>query len=321
MSRQKKIIFGSVVVIVALLVGMFGHGMWKKQEQKKVNSKSEGKTQEDIYVNYQGKKYEYNHQLKNILFMGIDKSDEFSEQEVGKGGQSDVLILLSMNKEDQTTTLLEISRDAMVDVKTYDMNGKYLGKERSQITTQFAYGDGKHRSCRMTKEVVSELLYGVPIDSYIALGIEGVRNLTDAIGGVKITVPEDYTEINPLFEKGATLVLNGEQAEQYVRTRDIEKTGSNNDRMKRQTQFIEALVYQLQGKEFGWYQEVFEEIEKYIVTDLSVEEMKRLSAYQMKEPIEMVPGEVQQGEKHDEFIVDNEKLQEMIIKLFYKPKE
>lgn len=41
----------------------------------------------------------------------------------------------------------------------------------------------------------------------------------------------------------------------------------------------------------------------------------------MKETIEKVPGEVKQGEEHDEFIVDNEKLRDLVIKLFYKPVE
>lgn len=54
---------------------------------------------------------------------------------------------------------------------------------------------------------------------------------------------------------------------------------------------------------------------------MSIDEMERLSGYEMKKPIEVVPGEVQAGEKHDEFIVDNQKLQEMIIKLFYKQKK
>ena len=78
-----------------------------------------------------------------------------------KGGQSDALILLSTNKEDKTTTLLEISRDSMTDVKTYDLNGEYLGKERAQITIQYAYGDGEQRSCQLTKEAVSNLLYEI----------------------------------------------------------------------------------------------------------------------------------------------------------------
>ena len=248
MNKQKKVIIGSVLVIVLLVGGLFGYGEWNRRKGEEANADAGERTQEDLYVTYQGKQYEYNHNLKNILFIGVDKSDEFTEQQVGKGGQSDALILLSTNKEDKTTTLLEISRDSMTDVKTYDLNGEYLGKERAQITIQYAYGDGEAESCQLTKEAVSNLLYEIPISSYLALSIEGVKELTDAVGGVQITVPEDYTEINPLFEKGATLVLNGEQAEQYVRKRDIDKTGSNNERMERQSQFIEALVYQLQGK-------------------------------------------------------------------------
>lgn len=318
MNKQKKVIIGSVLVIVLLVGGLFGYGEWNRRKGEEANADAGERTQEDLYVTYQGKQYEYNHNLKNILFIGVDKLDEFTEQQVGKGGQSDALILLSTNKEDKTTTLLEISRDSMTDVKTYDLNGEYLGKERAQITIQYAYGDGEAESCQLTKEAVSNLLYEIPISSYLALSIEGVKELTDAVGGVQITVPEDYTEINPLFEKGATLVLNGEQAEQYVRKRDIDKTGSNNERMERQSQFIEALVYQLQGKDTSWYRQIFKEIEEYVVTDMSIDEMERLSGYEMKKPIEVVPGEVQAGEKHDEFIVDNQKLQEMIIKLFYK---
>lgn len=318
MNKQKKVIIVSILLVVLLVGSLFGYGGWKKYKEKEVNVDAGEKTQEDIYVTYQGKKYEYNHDLKNILFIGVDKSDEFVEQEVGKGGQSDVLILLSMNKQDGKTTLLEISRDSMTDIKMYDANGEYLGKERAQITMQYAYGDGEEKSCQLTKTAVSDLLYEIPISSYLALSIEGMRELTDAVGGVEITVPEDYTDINPLFEKGATLVLNGEQAEQYIRTRDVDKTGSNNERMKRQSQFIEALVYQFQGKEVSWYKQIFEKVEEHVITNISIDEIERLSECEMKKPIEMVPGKVQQGEEHDEFIVDNEKLQDLVIKLFYK---
>ena len=40
--------------------------------------------------------------------------------------------------------------------------------------------------------------------------------------------------------------------------------------------FIEALVYQLQGKDTSWYRQIFKEIEEYVVTDMSIDEMERL---------------------------------------------
>ena len=80
------------------------------------------------------------------MFIGVDKLDEFTEQQVGKGGQSDALILLSTNKEDKTTTLLEISRDSMTDVKTYDLNGEYLGKERARLRYSMRMEMGRQRA-------------------------------------------------------------------------------------------------------------------------------------------------------------------------------
>lgn len=319
MSKQKKIVITYIAVVVfvfAAIVGVRFLRQWQAaQEAEEVSER----TQSDRYITYEGKKYKYNYNLRNILFLGVDKADEFTEQEAGRGGQSDTLILLSMNKEDKTTTLLEISRDTMTDIRVYDINGKYLAKERAQITLQYAYGDGKNKSCRMTKETVEELLYGIPINSYIALGVDGIAVVTDLMGGVRITVPEDYTYIDPEFQKDAELVLRGEQAERYVRYRDTNESGSNNQRMERQTQFLQALAKQLQGKDLSWYQSVIAGAESYITTNVSMSEIEKLMQYTMKEQVAVVPGKIRQGKQHDEFIADNKKLQEMIVKMFYKP--
>lgn len=316
MSRQKKILTVYIVIVVVLIGGILGFRIRKTQNTEEESS---GHTQEERYVTYNGKKYEYNYNLRNILFLGVDREEAMTEREAGRGGQSDTLILLIADKEDKTTTLLEISRDTMADIRIYDTDGNYLSTERAQITLQYAYGDGRQKSCHMTKEAVSNLLYGIPISSHVALSVDGIATVTDLIGGVKMTIPEDYTTIDPAFQKGTELVLNGRQAERYVRYRDTNVTGSNNQRMERQTQFLQALARKLQGKDFSWYQKLMKGAKAYITTDISTDEVERLTQYQMKEKVEIVPGTVRQGEKHDEFVVDNEKLQELVIKLFYKP--
>lgn len=40
--------------------------------------------------------------------------------------------------------------------------------------------------------------------------------------------------------------------------------------------------------------------------------------YKLEGEVDKVPGTVRQGEKYDEFVVDNEKLQEKVVKTFYK---
>ncbi|MFQ7526641.1 MAG: hypothetical protein ACLRMN_02680 [Mediterraneibacter gnavus] len=53
--------------------------------------------------------------------------------------------MLVLDTEEKKTTLLEISRDTMADVKIYGLEGDYLSTETAQIATQYAYGDGEMR--------------------------------------------------------------------------------------------------------------------------------------------------------------------------------
>jgi anionic cell wall polymer biosynthesis LytR-Cps2A-Psr (LCP) family protein len=150
--------------------------------------------------------------------------------------------------------------------------------------------------------------------------MEGFSKITDELGGVKITMTEDYTHINPAFKKGETVTLNGEMAQQYVRYRDTNVSGSNNERMERQSLFIEALVQQLQEEMQGTKDvvQLYKKMEPYMVTDISEGELKKMINYKLEGEVDKVPGTVRQGEKYDELVVDNEKLQEKVVKTFYK---
>lgn len=321
MKKQKYIILGIITLILVAIAGTLAYrAIQMKGKQNVSHNEYMDDTQEQKYITYKGKKYKYNYNLKTILFMGIDKEGEIKEHKVGAGGQTDSLLLLVMDTEQKKISTLAISRDTMTDIKTYDMNGEHLSTEREQIALQYAYGDGGKKSCVLTTQAVSNLLYQIPIHSYLALTMEGFSYLTDELGGVDITIPENYTHINPIFEKGKTVTLNGKTAQQYVRFRNTNVTGSNIERMERQSQFVEALVKKLQAEITGTKKiaQFYHKLEPYMVTDLSEDELGKMLQYKIEKTIETVPGSVQQSEKYDEFIVDNEKLQEKVIKLFYK---
>ena len=57
----------------------------------------------------------------------------------------------------------------MVGIDIYDVTGNKLMTEEGQIALQYAYGDGAEESCRLTSEKVSDLMYGVNVDSYFSL--------------------------------------------------------------------------------------------------------------------------------------------------------
>lgn len=321
MKKKKYVILGIVTVLLVTVVGVLAYRM--QQDKKKEKIKYDGYTdenQETNYITYKGEKYKYNYNLRTVLFMGIDKEGEIEEKKVGDGGQTDSLVLFAMDTEKKTTQALSVSRDTMTDIRTYDMSGEFLSTERAQLALQYAYGDGRTKSCVLTREAVSNLLYQIPINSYVALTMEGFSRIADELGGIRITVPQDYTHINPAFKKGETITLNGKMAEQYVRYRDTSASGSNNERMERQSQFIEALVKQLQTdmKEKKDAVHLYRKMKPYMVTDISEEELEKMINYEFEGKVEKVPGTVQKGEKYDEFIVDNEKLKEKVINMFYK---
>ena len=218
--------------------------------------------------------------------------------------------------------LVSVSRDTVTDVKIYDESGEYLATEHAQIALQYAYGTSAKRSIQMTKEAVANLLYEVPIRSYVSLNVEGIAPIVDAMGGVTLTIPADYTMIDPSFTQGSVLTLNGAQAEAYVRYRDQAVTGSNTQRMERQNEFLLALFQQLNHaglKSQEGFQRIFDSAGDYLETDLTAKEMQRLSEYEFQTEIITLPGEMQAGTEHDEYVIDDEKLYDLVLKLFYKP--
>lgn len=247
--------------------------------------------------------------IKSNFREGLDVLEYFMSAHGARKGLSDTA-LRTADSGYLTRRLVDVSQDLII--REID-----CVEEGAEIPGMYvkAFMDGKEEieslQERITGRYVCETIYDK----------DGIADITNLMGGVTLTVPEDYTDIDPAFKAGETIVLAGEQAEKYVRYRDVNVSGSNTQRMERQAQFMEALARQMQGKDTGWYRQLLEGAKEYITMDLSVDEMERMKSYEMKETIEKVPGEVKQGEEHDEFIVDNEKLRDLVIKLFYKPVE
>ena len=67
------------------------------------------------------------------------------------------------------------------------------------------------------------------------------------------------------------------------------------------------------------YESLYQTMEPYLVTDLSVEQIKAMASYTyLSDETEYVPGKVVPGEKNEEFHVDEDALQKLVLKMFYK---
>lgn len=318
-AKGKKVLLLILCLLVCLLVVWVLGKILKEPEEEWDDSLSQSTINQ---ITYDGKQYSYNDNLMNILFMGIDNSAGMRDDNMpSDAGQSDCIILLTLDKEKKEARILQIPRDTMTEVDVYNLGGNIFTTLQAQIATQYAYNIGGTSSCMATKKTVSELLYDLPIDGYLAMDYTNIATVNDAIGGVEITVPQDYTMIDPAFQEGATLRLTGEQAHDYVRWRDTNASFSNYARMDRQVQYIMAMIdtfqenIQQNGKDYSTFYSL---VEKNMVTNLNESQIEKLMKYDLDtENIQFLPGEAQKGEIYEEFYVNEEKLQKMLIETFY----
>ncbi len=277
---------------------------------------------------YNGKAYRYNHDLVTMLVMGIDQeSDTIEEKDdvSGESGQADTIFLMVMDKSKDEIKMISISRDTMTQIKTFDYKGNYLGKSKNHLGLAYSFGDGKVTSCQYMVDAVSNLFYGMPINGYVALNMNAVAMINDAVGGVTVTVPEDMTQVDPSFAEGAAVTLTGDQALKFTRYRDTEKDFSNNSRMERQKQYLVNFMGQAvkaMKADMGLPVSLYQSLTDDMVTNLSLDR----SVYLATEAIDMhftadgivsLKAKSKKGSVYDEVYVDDDALYDLIIQTFY----
>lgn len=276
---------------------------------------------------YKGERYTFNENRTNILCIGMDKEAMGLENElVGTGGQADVLMLLSFDTATGELDALAISRDTMADVAIYASDGSFHSMEHTQICLAYAYGDGKHTSCQNTVSAVSRLLYSIPINTYYAVDVSSVALANDAIGGVEVTLLTDLRRNDgSIAYKGETVTLHGDEAEQYIRSRDTEQLDSNDDRMERQKQYLTAFFNKAltaASQDLGLPLELFNLLAEDSVTNLNASKITYLSTAIVKHHSALefakVPGIISEGEDgYAEYHVDQTALYEQILDIFF----
>ena len=281
---------------------------------------------EEGQILVEGEVYEYNKDILTFLCMGVDsRSGIGKEKTPGTAGQADALLMVVVNPRKEDINVIAINRDTMTDIEIYDTAGMYQREEKAQITLQYAYGDGKEKSCQLMEQVVSELFYGIPIHGYGALDMQSIAILNDAVGGVEVTVLEDMTKFKKSWTKGAQVHLKGEDALRYISRRDTAYMGTNLGRVERQKQYLTAYVTQLKKKvkeNVTFPVTLLGQIQKHMVTSLTAQEITYLAdvllGYDFSmENIISIPGESKMGEKHEEFYIDDAALKQIIIDVFY----
>ena len=265
--------------------------------------------------------------ITTILVMGIDQYGKVADsQAYNNKGASDMNILLIFDETNESCTALHLNRDTMVEMPVLGVGGRKAGTYYGQLALSHTYGTGLEDSCENTRETVSNLLYGIRIDYYVAMNMDAIAILNDAVGGVTVNVTHDFSQVDPTIGKGL-VTLKGQQAISYVRTRKDVGDQLNLSRIERHKAYIDGFVEAFRAKQeenVEFVLTAYEEVAPYLVTDCSANAIsgmvERYGDYEIREVVSP-EGQNVMGEEYFEFYADGEKLDQLILRLFYAPKQ
>ena len=332
--RQRKICM-LLIIILIIVLSVLGGGYYLLSQKNAASPQnggqnSDSRNQTDLsqnsdIVEYKGETYRYNDHLSNYLFLGIDTRETVDTyQSQADAGQADAIFLVSMDRATEKIKVLFVPRDSMTRIEVFNPYGQSLGETTDHLNIQYAFGDGKEKSCELMKTAVSNMLDGLPIQGYCSMNMDGISVITDFVGGIQLTIPDDsLADVNPEYKKGAVVDITGETAEQFVRYRDIDKTQSALVRQERQKTFLQALVQKAQekaGEDAGFVTGLYDSVKSYTVTNMGNDIFAKLLAASQNgiTDTETVPGEGTHGENFDEYHIDEDALSDLIISMFYE---
>lgn len=330
-SSQRVLLVAALAVVLyaGILLGI--HAVGSRLEQSDVREpvgSLEGRfTSDDLILQAQGRTWTYRERdLTNILLIGTDWDEQRLEAADSRyAGQADFLMLVTLDQENKTTSFLQIDRDTLADIRIFGPFGDLAGTRRTQICLSYAFGDTPQTACENTVWSVSQLLGGIPIEGYFAMSMDGIVALNDALGGVTVTLEDDFSHLDAKMTKGATLTLQGKQAEYFVRGRMDVGEGTNRSRMKRQGAFISAALERIEegmSGDMNFVSDVLDAVSDYVTTELErgwlINRAYESQGYETND-IRQIAGEHGVGEDgFVEFTVDQDALNDLLVSIFFE---
>lgn len=320
--KKKKLLLllAELLGLVAIALCVYVFQQRAKEQDANLVSAEDAARRYRPSISYQGQDYPLKRNMSSLLLIGTDNFTDDAKQYEGlpyNFNLADFIVVLVFDHSAKTITPLQICRDTMCDVQT--TSGRI---RRMQITLSHSFGSGKEDSAEITRKTVENLLYAAPIDSYLVFSMDAVPYANDLVGGVTIVLEDDIPALGPDYVKGAAITLRGADALRFIRYRDTTLLDDNLRRMAHHRLYITAFTEQgrdLAAKDPDFTMRAFRTVEKFLCTDLTVENVSRmldnLNEYEIL-PAITPDGAYQEGEDFAEFIVDEASLWDCVHTVF-----
>lgn len=317
---RKLTVACSVVCLMCIICGIVIYAVGRDE------TASAPKVSEEDVIEYNGSKYVPKKNIETYLFMGIDNDGVVKECTDYKGqGRSDTLILLVRDISEGTYKTLHINRNTLAEVDSMLLDGTVIDTAVMQLALAHETGNGLELSCENTVNAVSKYLGGQKIDGYAAVNMGAIPTINNLVGGVTVTIEDDFKDLDPSLELGKQIKLSDEQAYKFVRGRMSVGDGSNQNRMNRQAVYIEALkpiVEEKCASDADFPLQAYDAMEDYMVTNISKQKFSKMALLVAKGKdegrVEITGASGKDEAGYTTFTADSDSLMEAILELFYK---
>ena len=154
----------------------------------------------------------------NILVLGTDSRNVVTDR-----GRSDTMIVVSYNKKSGEVKMVSFLRDMLAPIEGYDWN---------RINTAYFF-DGVGLSINTVNQ-----LFGLDIQYFVVVDLNGARDFIDYIGGVEIALSESEARVIGVTYSKEPILLDGATSLLHMRNRSSD---SDFGRTERQREVIVAV--------------------------------------------------------------------------------
>lgn len=261
---RKRVYLIVIPILVVLIAGtaLFLRLYMKTESVLSDSYKDDGRTKSDLRTDDVDPKFDN----VSILLMGVDSSDK---RENADSARTDALMVATLNKDDKSVKLVSIPRDSLV----------YIPEVGYETKINHAHAYGQEQAVIDTVENLLE----IPIDYWVKVNFNSFIDVVDALDGVEVEVPYEFTEqdshdrpnkihLYPGFQE-----LDGEQALALSRTRKLD---NDIERGKRQQEVLKAIVDRtISLKSILKLDDVIEAVGKNMETSMKFKEIKSFVSY------------------------------------------
>lgn len=208
---------------------------------------------------------ERNENKFTFLILGLDDGDY----------NSDVIMVMSFDTEEQTIEVVNIPRDTLVNVEWgIKKANSILANMRIEYSSEPNRDKREVMAMDAAKGRFADIL-GFEVDFWVTVNMRGFAALIDAIGGVDFNVPvrmdyhDPYQNLHIDYARGMHRGLSGRQALEILRYRGY--GSADIGRISTQQQFLKAVIEQMLAKRSSInITDLAEVFFKHIKTDISL---------------------------------------------------